>query len=116
MLDGLRKALTERALNAEMSHHLAGGDGAGDTRSGYGRKPVTTEAGQLEIDVPRDRQSSFDPQLIAKYQRRLPAFDDEIVSISARAMSTREVARHLRELVQSSPAARANRQHTTSGS
>lgn len=67
LLDSLKKALTERALNAEMDHHLATGEVAGNMRNGYGRKTVTTQAGQLEIDVPRDRQSSFDPQLIAKY-------------------------------------------------
>lgn len=65
-----QQALTERALNAEIDHHLASGEDAGNTRNGYGRKTVTTETGKLEIDVPRDRQSSFDPQLIAKYQRR----------------------------------------------
>jgi len=72
LLDSLKKALTERALNAEMDHHLAGDDGASNTRNGYGRKTVMTETGKLAIDVPRDRQSSFDPQLIAKYQRRFP--------------------------------------------
>ena len=84
LLDTLKKALTERALNAEMDHHLASGEDAGNTRNGYGRKTVTTETGKLEIDVPRDRQSSFDPQLIAKYQRRFPGFDDKIVSMYAR--------------------------------
>ena len=98
LLDTLKKALTERALNAEMDHHLASDDAAGNTRNGYGRKTVTTETGKLEIDVPRDRQSSFDPHLIAKYQRRFPGFDDKIVSMYARGMSTREIAGHLREL------------------
>ena len=98
LLDSLKKALTERALNAEMDHHLAGDAGAGNTRNGYGRKTVTTESGKLEIDVPRDRQSSFDPQLIAKYQRRFPGFDDKIVSMYARGMSTREITGHLQDL------------------
>ena len=98
LLDSLKKALTERALNAEMDHHLAADDSAGNTRNGYGRKTVTTESGKLEIDVPRDRQSSFDPQLIAKYQRRFPGFDDKIVSMYARGMSTREITGHLHEL------------------
>jgi putative transposase len=74
LLDALKKALTERALNAEMDHHLAGEDGAGNSRNGYGRKTITTDTGKLAIDVPRDRQASFDPQLIAKYQRRFPGF------------------------------------------
>ncbi|RWB93840.1 MULTISPECIES: IS256 family transposase [unclassified Mesorhizobium] len=98
LLDTLKKALTERALNAEMDYHLASGEDAGNTRNGYGRKTVTTETGKLEIDVPRDRQSSFDPQLIAKYQRRFPGFDDKIVSMYARGMSTREITGHLRDL------------------
>ena len=98
LLDSLKKALTARALNAEMDHHLAGEDGAGNTRNGYGRKTVVTDTGKLAIEVPRDRQSSFDPQLIAKYQRRFPGFDDKIVSMYARGMSTREITGHLHEL------------------
>lgn len=98
LLDSLKKALTERALNAEMDHHLAGDEGAGNTRNGYGRKTVVTDTGKLAIDVPRDRQSSFEPQLIAKYQRRFPGFDDKIVSMYARGMSTREITGHLHDL------------------
>src|SRR6201988_1843368 len=97
LLDELKKALAERALNAEMDHHLAG-DEAGNSRNGYGRKTVLTETGKLTLDVPRDRQSSFDPQLIAKYQRRFPGFDDKIISMYARGMSTREIVGHLRDL------------------
>src|ERR1700712_584076 len=95
LLDGLKKALAERALNAEMDHHLAG---AGNSRNGYGRKSVITDTGRIELEVPRDRRASFDPQLIAKYQRRFPGFDDKIVSMYARGMSTREIAGHLRDL------------------
>jgi putative transposase len=98
LLDGLKKALAERALNAEMDHHLAGDGGAGNSRNGYGRKSVITDTGRIELEVPRDRQASFDPQLIAKYQRRFPGFDDKIVSMYARGMSTREIVGHLREL------------------
>jgi len=97
LIDELKKALAERALNAEMDHHLTSGDG-GNTRNGYGRKTVLTDTGRLDLDVPRDRQASFDPQLIAKYQRRFPGFDDKIVSMYARGMSTREIVGHLREL------------------
>jgi putative transposase len=97
LLDGLKKALAERALNAEMDHHLTGSDGT-NSRNGYGKKTVLTETGRIELEVPRDRQSSFDPQLIAKYQRRFPGFDDKIVSMYARGMSTREIQGHLREL------------------
>lgn len=97
LLDDLKKALAERALNAEMDHHLAGDD-AGNSRNGYGRKTVTTESGRIELVIPRDRQATFDPQLIAKYQRRFPGFDDKIVSMYARGMSAREIVGHLREL------------------
>jgi len=98
LLDSLKKALAERALNAEMDHHLGHDDQAGNNRNGYGRKTVVTDTGKIEIEVPRDRQGSFDPQLIAKYQRRFPGFDDKIVSMYARGMSTREITGHLREL------------------
>ena len=98
LLDELKKALAERALNAEMDHHLAGEGGAGNGRNGYGQKTVITDTGKLELEVPRDRQASFDPQLIGKYQRRFPGFDDKIISMYARGMSTREIAGHLREL------------------
>ena len=98
LLDSLKKALTERALNAEMDHHLAGDDSTGNTRNGYGRKTVMTDTGKLELDVPRDREASFDPQLIPKYQRRFPGFDEKIVSMYARGMSTREITGHLQEL------------------
>src|SRR5690242_21148276 len=98
LLDGRKKALAERALNAEMDHHLAGEGGAGNSRNGYGRKTVVTDTGRIELEVPRDRRATFDPQLIAKYQRRFPGFDDKIVSMYARGMSTREIVGHLREL------------------
>jgi putative transposase len=98
LLDSLKKALAERALNAEMDHHLSGGDEAGNGRNGYGRKTVLTDTGKLELEIPRDRRASFDPQLIAKYQRRFPGFDDKIVSMYARGMSVREITGHLREL------------------
>src|SRR5919202_501149 len=100
LLDGLKKALAERALNAELDHHLEGGepDGRANGRNGYGSKTVLTGTGKLDLQVPRDRLSTFDPQLIAKYQRRFPGFDDKIVSMYARGMSTREIQGHLREL------------------
>src|SRR5690242_7104683 len=77
------------------NHHLAGHGGTGDRR---GRKGVPAETGKVEREVPRDRRASFDPQLIAKYQRRFPGFDGKIVSMYARGMSTREIVGHLRDL------------------
>jgi putative transposase len=100
LLDELKKALAERALNAEMDHHLGAGDrdGAGNSRNGYGSKTVLTDTGKIELEIPRDRHSTFDPQLIAKYQRRFPGFDGKIVSMYARGMSVREIQGHLRDL------------------
>jgi putative transposase len=97
LLDDLKKALAERVLNAEMDHHLAG-EAPGNRRNGYGKKTVLTDTGRIELSVPRDRQASFDPQLIARYQRRFPGFDDKIISMYARGMSTREIVGHLRDL------------------
>ena len=79
LLDGLKKALAERVLNAEMDHHLAGEPG--NSRNGYGAKTVLTDTGRMDLAIPRDRQATFDPQLIAKYQRRFPGFDEKIVSM-----------------------------------
>jgi len=100
LLDELKKALAERVLNAEIDHHLDAGatDGRANSRNGYGRKTLLTDSGKLPISVPRDRLSTFDPQLIAKYQRRFPGFDEKIISMYARGMSTREIQGHLREL------------------
>ena len=79
LLDQLKKALAERELNAEMDHHLANGE-PGNSRNGYGRKTVTTGTGKIELEIPRDRAGSFDPALIAKYQRRFPGCDEKIIS------------------------------------
>lgn len=100
LLDALKKALAERALNAELEHHLAAGetDGRANSRNGFGAKTVLTDSGKIELEIPRDRLASFDPQLIGKYQRRFPGFDDRVVSMYARGMSTREIQGHLREL------------------
>ena len=100
LVDELKRALTERALNAEMDHHLDGeaAEGRANSRNGYGRKTLLTDGGKLPISVPRDRLATFDPQLIAKYRRRLPGFDDKIVSMYARGMTVREIQGHLADL------------------
>ncbi|ABQ29996.1 IS256 family transposase [Acidiphilium cryptum] len=98
LVNTLKKALAERALSAEMDYHLSDEAEAENSRNGYGRKSVSTGTGKIEIAIPRDRAGSFDPQLIAKYQRRFPGFDDKIISMYARGMSTREIAEHLREI------------------
>lgn len=71
-----------------MDHHLAG-DESGNRRNGYGRKTVLTDGGSVELAIPRDRASTFDPQLIGKYQRRFPGFDEKIVSMYARGVCRR---------------------------
>jgi putative transposase len=81
-----------------MDHHLSREGNAENRRNGYGSKTVLTDTAKLEIAVPRDRQATFDPQLIGKYQRRFPGFDDKIISMYARGMSTREISGHLRDL------------------
>jgi len=100
LADELKRALAERALNAEMDHHLDGeaAEGRGNSRNGYGRKTLLTDSGKLPISVPRDRLATFDPQLIAKYRRRLPGFDDKIVSMYARGMTVREIQGRLADL------------------
>jgi putative transposase len=100
LIDELKRALTERALNAGMDHHLDGeaAEGRANSRNGYGRKTLLTDDGKLPISIPRDRLATSDPQLIAKYRRRLPGFDDKIVSMYARGMTVREIRGHLADL------------------
>ncbi|MCB9942464.1 MAG: IS256 family transposase [Geminicoccaceae bacterium] len=100
LLDDLKRSIAERVLNAEMDHHLAAevADGGSNSRNGYGKKTVITDSGKLGIAVPRDRLSTFEPQLIAKYRRRLPGFDEKIISMYARGMTVREIRGHLDEI------------------
>ena len=98
-----KKALIERALGAELSHHLGylpGADkppDAGNHRNGVSGKTVLTDVGPLKIDVPRDRAGSFEPVLIPKHERRFTGFDDKIVAMYARGMTMREIQGFLRE-------------------
>src|SRR6187549_876473 len=100
LVEELTKALSERILNAEIDEHLdgEGGDGKGNHRNGYSKKSVLTSTSKMTLSVPRDRAGTFDPKLIAKYQRRFPDFDDKIISMYARGMSVREIRGHLEEL------------------
>lgn len=112
LLKQLTKALVERALNAELTHHLgyekhdAAGQGSGNSRNGVSRKTLKGDFGEVDIEVPRDRNSSFEPQIVAKHQRRFTGFDDKIISMYARGMTTREIQGHLQEIysVEVSPA------------
>ena len=81
-----------------MSHDLVGPHGAGNSRDGCSSKTVITDAGKLSQDLPRDRQTSFDPTQIAKQQRHFPGFDEKFISLYARAKSNRKIVGHLLEL------------------
>jgi putative transposase len=100
----LKRALIERALDAELTEHLGyekddpAGRGSGNSRNGTSAKTILTEDGEVEIAVPRDRSGSFEPQLIAKGQTRFDCFDDKILSLYARGMTVREIQGHLAEL------------------
>ena len=102
----LKKRLAERMLAAELTHHLntegaAGEDRAGkprNHRNGTSAKTVITPDGALPLDIPRDRLATFDPQLVAKHQRRLPGFDDKVIAMYARGMTVREIQGHLLEI------------------
>ncbi|SCB18867.1 Transposase (or an inactivated derivative) [Cupriavidus alkaliphilus] len=98
-----RKALIERALGAELGHHLgypAGAErpaGTANQRNGKSAKTVLTEDGPLRVDIPRDRDGSFDPILIPKHERRFTGFDDKIIAMYARGMTVREIQAFLAE-------------------
>lgn len=104
LLKQITKAVFEAALKAEMAIHLghdvhaAVVNASGNVRNGHSTKAVTGDFGEVEINVPRDRQSSFEPTLVPKHQRRFPGIDDRILSLYARGMSTREIAAHLEEI------------------
>jgi putative transposase len=99
-----KKAIIERALGGELTHHLGyppGGLKPEDTtnhRNGTGAKTVLTEDGPLAIDVPRDREGTFEPQLIPKHERRFTGFDDKILALYARGMTVREIQGFLAEI------------------
>src|ERR1700741_4886130 len=104
LLKQLTKALRERALEAEMTDHLGyekhepAGHRRGNTRNGKSQKTLTGEFGELERETPRDRKASFDPKIVAKGQTRWTGFDDKIISMYARGMTTREIQGHLEEM------------------
>jgi putative transposase len=99
-----KKALIERALGAEMSHHLGYVIGAQkpetgtNHRNGTSGKTVLTDDGPLRIEVPRDREGEFEPRLIGKHERRFTGFDDKIIAMYARGMTVREIQGFLAEM------------------
>jgi putative transposase len=104
LLQQLTKALVERALNGEMTHHLGyekhspAGNNSGNSRNGSTSKVLKGKRGQVEIEVPRDRNSEFEPQLVKKNQTRFDGLDEKIISLYARGMTTREIQGHLEEI------------------
>ena len=100
LLRDLKKALAERILDAEMDVHLDSEpeQEAGNHRNGRSDKRVLTDTGALPLTIPRDRHGRFEPQLIEKYKRRFPGFDEKIIALNARGMSTRDIRAHIQEL------------------
>ena len=106
--DGLIKQLTgkilQRALDAEMTEHLGyeknsnDGDNSGNSRNGHTEKTVLLENQGTTIDVPRDRNGTFEPVIVPKRQKRLPLFNDQIISLYARGMTDRKIQDHLEEI------------------
>lgn len=104
LLNQLTKAVLERALQAEMTDHLGydagdpAGHGTGNSRNGKSAKTVSTRNGPIEIEVPRDRNGSFEPTIVPKRARRIGNIDDTILSLYSRGMTTRDIESHLREI------------------
>jgi putative transposase len=104
LLKQLTGALVERALQGELTDHLGYDDhavegrGSGNSRNGCGAKTLQTEQGPIAIEVPRDRNGTFEPQLVKKHQRRFDGFDDKILGMYARGMSVRDIQSQLSEL------------------
>jgi len=105
LLKQLTKALLERAMNAELTHELGfeRNDKSslkenGNRRNGTSPKTVKSKHGEIELDIPRDRQSEFEPVIIKKHQRRFDGFDDAILSLYSRGLSTRDIKAHLEEI------------------
>jgi putative transposase len=98
----LKGAVMERLLQAELASHLEqpkeASDGQRNARNGHSDKTVQTESGPVRISVPRDRAGTFQPQLIKKHQRRVEGFDEKVLALYARGMTTRDIAAHLQEL------------------
>ena len=116
LLKRLTKALVERALSAELTQHLGyekhdpAGYHTGNARNGATSKTLKGNFGEMELETPRDRNGTFEPKMVAKGQTRFTGFDDKIISMYARGMSTREIQGHLEEIysVEVSPALISN--------
>ena len=106
LLKQLTKGLLERALGAELTTHVGyekhdrAGYRSGNSRNGSSKKTIKADSGEIELAVPRDRQSTFEPKIVPKGQTRFPGFDAKILSMYARGMTTRDIQAHLEELYQ----------------
>ena len=105
LLKQLTKALLERAMSAELTHELgferhdkSPVKENGNRRNGTSAKTVKSKHGEIELSIPRDRQSEFEPVIIKKHQRRFDGFDDAILSLYSRGLSTRDIKAHLEEI------------------
>jgi putative transposase len=104
LLNRMTRAVLERALGAELTDHLGyekgdpAGSGTGNSRNGYGLKTVSTASGPVQIQVPRDRQGTFEPRIVPKNARRLGNINDMILSLYSRGMTTRDIEAHLFEV------------------
>ena len=104
LLAQLTKRLVERAMEVELTDHLGyephqePPGGVGNTRNGTSPKTLITEHGRVGIDAPRDRDGSFEPQIVRKRQRRFEGFDDKILALYSRGLSTRDIEAHLAEI------------------
>jgi len=104
LLNELKKRLIERTMDAELSHnlgyakHARGAAKKDNSRNGHSKKTVRTTTGPLEIEVPRDRNGDYEPQIIGKHERHFDGFDEAILSLYARGLTVRETQEHLREL------------------
>jgi putative transposase len=116
LLKQLTKALLERAMHAELTEHVGyekhdpAGNNSGNSRNGSSKKKLKGDFGEIDLETPRDRNGSFEPQIIAKNQTRFTGFDDKIISMYSRGMTTREIEGHLKEMygVDVSPALISN--------
>ncbi len=104
LLKQLTKRIVEKAMNTEMKDHLGyeinnpDGNNTGNSRNGTSKKKILTELGDVDIAIPRDRNGEYEPQIIKKHQRRFEGFDDQIISMYGRGMTTRDIQGHLKDI------------------
>jgi putative transposase len=104
LLKQLTKALLERAMNAELTEHVGyekhdpAGYNSGNSRNGASKKKLKGDFGEMELETPRDRNGTFEPAIVSKGQTRFDGFDDKIISMYSRGMTTREIEGHLKEI------------------